>query len=98
MIIPWFTVLNKVSSLAIGVGYVIADRYMGGSSAHQLKIGICLLIVLGLIWFGDQLGSFTGCIGRGGNIDVETPGWMVCAMGWFLLLGIPAVQLLINRG
>jgi hypothetical protein len=82
MNIPWLTVL----------------KLLGASDVNQFKTGICLLVILCLIWFGDQMGSFTGYIGRGGNIDVETPGWLVCAMGWFLLIGIPVLLTVLNRG
>jgi hypothetical protein len=45
-----------------------------------------LIIPLGLIWFCDILGAYVGPVDRGGFVNVETPGWMIAAFGWLLLL------------
>jgi len=47
-----------------------------------------LLIPVGLIWYCDIAGNFTGPMSRGGYVDVETPGWLVAGFGWLVLLGI----------
>jgi hypothetical protein len=54
---------------------------------------LALMLPLALIWFPEQLGSFTGYVGRGGSIDTETPGWLVAGFGWLLLLGLTALVL-----
>jgi len=92
------TAVNRSLSLIVVVGLVALSANPEGSAPESFKTGICVVIPLCLIWFGDQIGSFTGYIGRGGNIDCESPGWLVCAMGWFLLIGVPLILYGVNRG
>ena len=49
---------------------------------------------LALVWFPEFFGSFTGYVGRGGNIDTESPPWLVAGLGWFFLVGMPVVWLI----
>ena len=44
-----------------------------------------LTMPLVLIWFPEEMGSYTGII-RGQYIDTETPGCLVSVGGWMLLL------------
>jgi hypothetical protein len=62
-----------------------------GITKGTLAGGALLLIPLGCIWFPEQLGSYTGYVGRGGDIDTETPPGLVSAMGWFFLIGYPVL-------
>jgi hypothetical protein len=48
-----------------------------------------LLIPLACIWFGDELGGYVGLL-PGPAITKRSPGWLVKAAGWFLLL-LPAI-------
>lgn len=57
-----------------------------------LKLCVVLLLPLTLIWFPDELGSFTGYVGKGGNIDTETPPILVSIAGWFFLVGFPVLM------
>jgi len=93
----YLTIINRGMSLVIAIGYVAIDSAGNGFGAKSFKLSICLFIVLCLIWFGEQMGSFTGYVGRGGNIDVETPGWIVCLFGWVLLIGIPIILYFMNK-
>ena len=61
-------------------------------SMEEINAGVIspcvyLLFPLGLIWFPEVAGSFTGYIGRGGNIDTETPPILVSIFGWLFLVG-----------
>jgi len=94
----YLTLVNRGLSLVIVVIYYIMSYGNKGVGYHQFGFSLCLLLFLCLIWFGDQMGSFTGYIGRGGNIDVETPGWLVCTFGWILLIGIPLLLFFLNSG
>jgi hypothetical protein len=51
---------------------------------------------LALSWFPEELGSFTGYVGRGGRIDTETPPGLVSFMGWFFLVGIPVLGYILS--
>lgn len=83
---------GKVLSLVIAMGYAVAMVVQAhGVSAEVFKACIVLLLPLALIWFPDELGNFTGYVGRGGNIDTATPSILVTIMGWFFLVGFPVL-------
>ena len=48
---------------------------------------LVILIGVALIWFPDELGSFTGYLGARERIDMETPPIFLTILGWSLLLG-----------
>jgi hypothetical protein len=92
----WLTISRALSLLVAG-GYVaVTAAYL--PPANLLRL--CYLIFpLVLIWFPEELGSFTGYVGRGGWIDKETPPILVSIMGWLLLLGLPVLMyFMLNRG
>ena len=77
---------------------IVAGCYMtlaliGASSAPSLKavmgtvlvIGAGLLFPLACIWFGDEMGDYVGTL-PGPAINRRTPGGLVKAGGWVLLL------------
>jgi hypothetical protein len=86
---------TKILSLVIAAGYVLAAIAYAGWGAIQL--GVALLLPLALIWFPEEIGSFTGYVGRGGMIDQETPPILVSVMGWFFLIGLPLILAYIWR-
>jgi len=53
-------------------------------------VGIGLVIPLGLIWFGDELGSVTGL--KYGLVQRQSPGYLVRLFGWVLLVGYAIYQ------
>ena len=89
---------SRIVSLIIAIGYfvamVIAEH---GLTKDSLLGGAILLLPLALIWFPEELGSYTGLVTRGGQIDTETPPGIVSAMGWFFLIGLPLLVYLLNK-
>ena len=84
--------IAKLLSLVIALVYavlLIVDQ--GGITETAFKGCAVLLLPLALIWFPDELGSMTGYVGRGGNIDTETLPILVFIMGWFILVGLPVL-------
>jgi hypothetical protein len=80
----------KLLSLVIAVVY--AALLIANQSAETAFKGCAVLLLpLALIWFPDQLGGMTGYVGRGGNIDTETPPVLVSIMGWLFLVGLPVL-------
>ena len=77
----------------VALGYVIAAGVSAGGIGNGL-LYVCgyLLFPLALIWFPEQLGSLTGYVGRGGNIDTETPPILVSVFGWLILVGLPVLS------
>ena len=76
---------SRFLSLIVALGYLIA-AYFGGGWELVWRAAIFLILPLACIWFGDEMGSYTG-IGTGrGAITSTTPGWLVALGGWLLLL------------
>jgi hypothetical protein len=89
---------SKICALLIAIGYfvamVIAEH---GLTKGSLLGGAILLLPLALIWFPEELGSYTGLVTRGGQIDTETPPGLVSAMGWFFLVGLLLLVYFLNK-
>jgi len=68
----------------------------GGVTVRAVQAFVVLLIPLGLIWFPEELGSYTGSVSRGGKIDTETPPFLVSFMGWLFLVGLPVLGLFLG--
>ena len=81
-------ILGLVIALAYAVFIVVTE---GGMTENAFKGCAFLALPLALIWFPDELGSMTGYVGRGGDINTETPPILVSIMGWFLLVGLPVL-------
>ena len=84
--------ISKIVALVIAIGYAIAILVHVGFTPQASSV-LLLLAPLGLVWFPEELGSYTGYVGRGGTIDAETPPALVSGIGWLflVLIGIPVV-------
>ena len=90
--------ISKFVALGIASVYVVLLIAQGDVQVSELLQYIAvLLLVLALIWFPEQLGEFTGYVGRAGNIDVETPPLLVSLAGWFFLVGLPVLVWWLSR-
>jgi hypothetical protein len=84
---------DRLISLVVGVAWLIAafalDSRGGGTGNSRDRFALpgLTLVALALIWFGDELGEFTGMTGRG-HISQPSPAWLVKLFGWVLLLGL----------
>jgi hypothetical protein len=45
-----------------------------------------LILPLGLIWFGDSIGGYTGMVQGPNMVNQTTPGGALKFIGWILLL------------
>jgi hypothetical protein len=85
----------RLVSVVIAIGYAVA---LIASKNAELAFKGCftLLLPLALIWFPEELGSLTGYFVRGHRVTAETPAVFVAGMGWFFLVGLPALILLLS--
>jgi hypothetical protein len=93
------SLVSKLASVIVAITYVVllvVDEH--GLTRDVAVLGMILVVPLTLIWFPDEVGSFTGSVGRGGNIDAESPPELVSFMGWFLLVGFPAILYAVGGG
>ncbi len=75
--------------LALGIGVVeIVGAGVDAGWRNGVGAAGTVGVALALIWFSEVLGSATGFIGHG-EVTSETPGWMVAAFGWCVLVGVP---------
>ncbi len=74
----------KVLSAIICVAYLAAA--LSGGAALFLQALIYLVFPMACIWFGGEIGSYTGILSRGPAITQSTPGCVVRAAGWVMLL------------
>jgi hypothetical protein len=89
--------ISKIISVLIALGYIAANIIHFGVTRVVVAIAIALLVPLALIWFPDEIGTFTGYVGRGGYINQETPPILITIMGWFFLVGMPVILYFIWR-
>lgn len=84
---------NRILSLIISIAYLLFA--INQDSRWPVMLGF-LMLPLGCIWFGDELGGFIGVGSKGIFISETTPGIFVQIVGWLLLL-MPAVILFLWR-
>lgn len=85
---------GRILSLVVAVAYALYFSLADGPAGDPHVVGrfvTVVLIGLALIWFPEQLGSFTSYVGRGGKIDTETPPAVLSCLGWGFLLGLPLI-------
>jgi hypothetical protein len=97
---PLKTKLNRMLSLSVVIFYLII--YFNQPHTHLdwdfAKIFFGLLIILSLIWYGDAWGKIKKeGASDGSHINVESPGCLVCLLGWIFLVGIPIIFWLFLR-
>jgi hypothetical protein len=75
---------NRILSGLLAVIYVTTAFATSGAKAG-FEVLIFVILPLACIWFGDEMGGYTGA-SWGGAITDETPGLLVRIAGWLLLL------------
>jgi hypothetical protein len=86
--------ISKLLVLLVLAFYVtIAISHAG---AAGLKWSAGLLLPLACIWFPEGIGNLTGYF-RTGYVNTLTPAPAVSFIGWFLLIGLPALFYLITK-
>lgn len=91
------TFLNRFLSLVVVFAYVATVYAETESAEKTFRVCIGLILPLVCIWFGEQMGAYTGSM-RGHYISTQTPGCLVAAGGWMLLLGAPIIGYFLSKG
>jgi hypothetical protein len=89
--------INRGLSLVIYLSY-LAVAYFHGAGLNTMKIAAFLLLPMGCIWFAEAFGGYTGLDANLQVIDTPTPAFLLCACGWLLLVGVPAVLYFVLGG
>ncbi len=88
--------INRGLSLFVYFAY-LAAAYLHGTGVHTLAFAAFFLLPLGCIWFPEAFGGYTG-LASYQLIDTATPGILMTACGWLLLVGLPVLLFLITGG
>ena len=86
--------INRNLSAVVAIIYLIVSYKLAGAAGLIGCIGF-LVLPLACIWFSKEIGSYTGIM-RLQFVDTESPGCLVIACGWLLLL-LPLILGLIWR-
>ena len=82
------------SSLVLGVWLVLA--FLSGGIGPAIKTFLFYLLPLFCIWFPDAMAQYTGVVvGRGRHIDQPSNPTFLKYGGWFVLLLVPLLIMLI---
>jgi hypothetical protein len=77
---------NRVLSGLLALIYLLLALFAGGLETG-LKLLAFLILPLACIWFSDAMGRYTGRFPiSAGGINQQSPGCLVCIVGWLLLL------------
>lgn len=82
---------NRILSLIIYAAYLIVAIINGDKGTWPIA-SVALLLPLGCIWFGDELGGYVGLASNLIFISDTTPGIFIQIIGWVFLL-MPAAVL-----
>jgi hypothetical protein len=106
MAVTW----DRVLAMLIAIGWTVAAGVGEGSFVTALLALILFLVPVGLICFADDIGrwprdpgtklTILGYYARrpsGTGADRPSPPGMLVLLGWFLLIGLPIIILLIAR-
>lgn len=81
---------GKLVALGLAGTYLLVAVIGAGLSVLPTST-VTLGAAVSLIWFADDLGGMTG-VGFGGRqIDQASPGFLVAAFGWIVLIGLPCL-------
>ena len=86
--------ISKILSAIIAIAYIATACFTDGGET-AFRAGLFLILPMACIWFGDSMGGYVGGTMRGQYISSSTPGCLVIAGGWLLLL-LPAIIGLIS--
>jgi len=84
--------ISRTISIVLAVAFIVYACLLDPPGLAVVAVGY-MVIPMGAIWFGDELGSSTGHWFGGGYIDVPSPGIIVKFLGWILLCLTPVVVL-----
>ncbi|RJP19379.1 MAG: hypothetical protein C4520_13090 [Candidatus Abyssobacteria bacterium SURF_5] len=76
--------VNRILSAIVALIYLIAAYRLGGAGGVIRCIAF-LVLPLACIWFSKEMESYTGIM-RLQSVDTESPGCLVIACGWLLML------------
>ena len=90
---------EKLAAGVVALLYCIA--LLAGGPLQAIPGIVFVLGSVGLVWFGDELGSMTGMYFRGSMVNRTSPGFLVRILGWLFLffpLGVAVYFHFVSQG
>jgi hypothetical protein len=81
--------VGRVASLLVAFAYLAMAYFFGSSEAFHLSVTVVVL-PLGCIWYGNEIGSFVGMTANGESEAGNFFGVLVAAVGWVVLFAMLA--------
>jgi hypothetical protein len=81
-------------SLVIAACYLVVAG-LQTTGWHVFRLSLLLLLALACIWFGDELGDYTGYANKR-LATRRTPGTLMRVFGW-LLLALPVIPWVMDK-
>jgi hypothetical protein len=87
---------NRTASAILAIAYIII-AIIAHRPGLAIETGVFVILPLACIWFSEAMGRYTGLGGLayGYPITGESPGILVCFMGWIVLL-LPIIVTVIS--
>jgi hypothetical protein len=77
-------------ALLLALGYIVAASLSGEGLPLAGTVALGVLIPLALIWFPDQIETWTRTWRRLATLPTSaSPRWAFVAIGWVFLVGVP---------
>ena len=89
--------ISRTASLLLAIGYVIAAGLSKEGLPFASAVALGALIPLALIWFPEEINDWFIAWRNLRYAALNTspsPAWLIAAMGWALLVGVPLYVLL----
>ncbi|MBY0576734.1 MAG: hypothetical protein K2P67_09100 [Gallionellaceae bacterium] len=81
--------INRAASLLAALVYLITAYFFGSSEAFHLAV-IIVVLPLGCIWYGNEIGSFADMSADGEGEAGNVVGTLITISGWIVLLAMLA--------
>jgi hypothetical protein len=76
--------ISKILSVLVALAYIGIALFVG-AGWETLKLVGYLVLPMACTLFSEEMGDYSGMLMQGGPMT-RTPGWLVAAGGWLLLL------------
>lgn len=83
------TEISRAASLLVALACLVTAYFFGNSGAFHFAVTVVVL-PLGCIWYGNEIGSFAGMSADGEGGAGNVVGTLITAGGWSVLLAMLA--------
>lgn len=82
--------IGRAVSLLVALACLVVARFFGSGEAFHLAVTVVVL-PLGCIWYGNEIGSFVGMSAHGEGDVGNIVGVLITVAGWAVLFTMLAI-------